>query len=261
MPVLPQRRPGRAFAHTPGASGSGHPHRSDGRPPQTPRGARFTGRHGGPGTTPPVPGLPYVRLRRLAVPVLAVLLFALVTWQVAAHGPLRVLDERAGRAAAASGAVPGSVAEFLADLGNTVVAVPVLAAAALWTGLRSPGARRWLPPLAAALAMAAVPALIVPLKAWIARPGPPTMGGDPGFFPSGHAATAAVAYGGAALLLLRRRRWPWAVGCVLLNAGVALGLVLRGYHWPLDVAGAWCLSAAVLWGLSCRIPGRPCPSP
>ncbi|MFE7338610.1 phosphoesterase, partial [Streptomyces fimicarius] len=33
-PGLPQRRPGRAFAHT-GASGSGTPHRSDGRPPHT----------------------------------------------------------------------------------------------------------------------------------------------------------------------------------------------------------------------------------
>ncbi|MDX3136361.1 phosphoesterase, partial [Streptomyces europaeiscabiei] len=38
----PQLRPGRALAHTTGASGSGSPHRSDGRPPQTPRGERHT---------------------------------------------------------------------------------------------------------------------------------------------------------------------------------------------------------------------------
>ncbi|MET9478334.1 phosphoesterase, partial [Streptomyces sp. NPDC002922] len=42
----PQHRPGRAIAHTTGASGSGTPHRSDGRSPQTPRGARQTD-HGG----------------------------------------------------------------------------------------------------------------------------------------------------------------------------------------------------------------------
>ncbi|MFD7431421.1 hypothetical protein ACFV6Z_30870, partial [Streptomyces sp. NPDC059818] len=53
---LPQRRPGCAFAHTTGASGSGTPHRSDGRPPHTPRGARHTGPAVRPGTTPPGAG-------------------------------------------------------------------------------------------------------------------------------------------------------------------------------------------------------------
>ncbi|MFI5997249.1 phosphoesterase, partial [Streptomyces sp. NPDC051362] len=51
---LPQLRPGRALAHTPGASGSGSPHRSDSRPPQTPRGARQSGPDGRP--RPPPPG-------------------------------------------------------------------------------------------------------------------------------------------------------------------------------------------------------------
>ena len=54
----PQLRPGRALAHTTGASGSGSPHRSDSRPPQTPRGARPSDLIGRPGTTPPVPGRP-----------------------------------------------------------------------------------------------------------------------------------------------------------------------------------------------------------
>lgn len=48
---LPQRRTGHAFAHP--------PHRSDGRPPQTPRGARQPDPGGRPGTIPPVPGRPY----------------------------------------------------------------------------------------------------------------------------------------------------------------------------------------------------------
>ncbi|MEU5052954.1 phosphatase PAP2 family protein [Streptomyces sp. NPDC021096] len=158
-----------------------------------------------------------------------------------------MLDERLGHAAADSRAVPSGLAELLADLGNTVVALPVLIAAIAWSVLRH---RRWKPALGAALAMAAVPALVVPLKMWIARPGPPVMapGAHDGFFPSGHAATAAVAYG-AAVLLLVRSRW-WAVCCGLLNVGVGLGLVWRGYHWPLDVVGAWCLSGLVLWVLA-----------
>ncbi|MFI9240911.1 phosphatase PAP2 family protein [Streptomyces sp. NPDC053079] len=156
-----------------------------------------------------------------------------------------MLDERLGHAATDSDAVPSGLAELLADLGNTVVALPVLIAAIAWSILRH---RRWKPALGAALAMAAVPALVVPLKMWIARPGPPVMapGAHDGFFPSGHAATAAVAYGAAGLLLCRSR-WL-TVAYVLLNAGVGLGLVARGYHWPLDVVGAWCLAGVVLSG-------------
>ncbi|MCQ8830202.1 phosphatase PAP2 family protein [Streptomyces malaysiensis] len=271
-PVLPQPRPGCALAHTTGASGSGSPHRSDGRPPQTPRGARHTGRHGGPGTTPPVPGPPTVHPPSaprapfraplalsapplaLIAPLVPIALLALCTWQIAAHGPLRTYDERLGRALAGS-AFPSPVAEFLADLGNTAVAVPVLAVAlgrAAWCARRAAEPRWWLPPLAAAVAMAVVPALVVPFKALIDRPGPPgPLSGESGFFPSGHAATAAVAYGAAALLLhpfLRPRlRRPLLVAVAVLNVAVAAGLVRRGYHWPLDTVASWCLCGPLLW--------------
>ncbi|MGW0958602.1 phosphatase PAP2 family protein [Streptomyces gelaticus] len=244
-PELPQRRPGRAFAHTTGASGSGTPHRSDGRSPQTPRGVRQTGPTGRPGTTPPVPGRPALFL----FPALLAL-FALTTWQVAADGPLRALDERTGRAVVGDG--PARPAEFLADLGNMQIALPVLGCAIVLAMVR--GARR--APLYAALAMGAVPALVVPLKAWIARPGPLT--DATGYFPSGHAATAAVAYGAAALLVAPylRRPWSWMmpVAAVLLTTATGIGLVLRGYHWPLDVLGSWFLCGMLLLplGLSCR---------
>ncbi|MEU7370584.1 phosphatase PAP2 family protein [Streptomyces hygroscopicus] len=100
--------------------------------------------------------------------------------------------------------------------------------------------------------MAAVPALIVPFKALVGRPGPPgPLAGETGFFPSGHAATAAVAYGAAALLLrphLRRRlRRPLLAAVAVLNLAVAVGLVRRGYHWPLDAVASWCLSGPLLW--------------
>ncbi|WP_341483537.1 phosphatase PAP2 family protein [Streptomyces endophytica] len=217
--------------------------------------------------------------------LLCALLFAALTWQVAAHGPLRTYDERLGRGIAGARHIPSWVAEFFADLGNTVVALPVLLGmvgllmVVGWVGWRSrrgdgatggPAGRWWLPPLAAGLALAAVPVLVVPLKLWLARPGPPRMagGGPDGFYPSGHAATAAVAYGVAALLLIRGRGpgagragrgargvLPVAVAttAVLLNLGVGVGLVRRGYHWPLDVLGSWCLAGVVLalWWAVC----------
>ncbi|MFH0242165.1 hypothetical protein ACGRHY_06905 [Streptomyces sp. HK10] len=81
-----------------------------------------------------------------------------------------------------------------------------------------------------------------------------------------------VAYGAVALLVLpcvrARPRWVrWAPPAVaaLVCAAVGAGLVWRGYHWPLDVLGSWCLGtpllAAVLAasGGSGRFPNRPDP--
>ncbi|MFE3604445.1 phosphoesterase, partial [Streptomyces goshikiensis] len=66
--------------------------------------------------------------------------------------------------------VPDAVTERLSDLGNIQVAVPVLALAMAYSVRRS---RAWAPALTAGLAMALVPALIVPLKEWRARPRAP----------------------------------------------------------------------------------------
>ncbi|MEE1740686.1 phosphatase PAP2 family protein [Streptomyces sp. BE147] len=239
-PGLPQHGPGRAFAHATGASGSGTSHRSDGRSPHTPRGARRTDPAGHPGTTPPVPGWPASPVVRMSV-LLGVL--ALITWQVLADGPLLGPDERIGRALAGRGSA--GFTDALSDLGNTQIALPVLACAIVLALVR--GARR--EPLYAALTMAAVPALVVPLKIWTDRQGPLTAA--TGYYPSGHTATAAVAYGAAALLLVpyAKRSWPMPVAAVLLTAATSIGLVLRGYHWPLDVVGSWCLSGVLLLAL------------
>ncbi|MFI7412313.1 phosphatase PAP2 family protein [Streptomyces sp. NPDC049627] len=250
-PRPPQLRPGRALAHTTGASGSGSPHRSDSRPPQTPRGARPSDPDGRPGTTPPVPGRPTSLFLLLGLLGLPALLFALITWQVVADGPLLDADAAASRALVH----PDRLSEFLADLGNAQVAVPVLAVTLFYAALRT---RRlagtdhwWLPAAAAAVLMALVPALIAPLKELIDRPGTPVVPPATGYYPSGHTATAAVAYGAAALLLL-----PWLrsasarrallVACAALNLGVGFGLVRRGYHWPLDVVASWCLCTVLL---------------
>ncbi|CAL9543739.1 hypothetical protein SUDANB58_04303 [Streptomyces sp. enrichment culture] len=182
--------------------------------------------------------------------MLPALLFALITWQVVADGPLVRADERLSRALVR----PDGFSELLADLGDVRVALPVLAAAlvrAAWRGRAAGAGRWWLPPLAGAAAMALVPLLIVPLKEWTARPGTPVVPPAVGYFPSGHTATAVVAYGGAVLLLLPRlrsaaaRRTLVATGAVLV-LGVSFGLVRRGYHWPLDVVASWCLGTVLL---------------
>ncbi|MFI0932175.1 phosphatase PAP2 family protein [Streptomyces sp. NPDC021019] len=257
-PGLPPRRPGRASAHT-GAFGSGTPHRSDGRPPHTPRGARRTDLAGHPGTTPPVPGWPApLVLRFLGLGLLAVL-FSLITWQVAVEGPLLRLDERVGGELFGYG--PAPLTQVLSDLGGLPVALPVLTCAvgyALWRGARRLA-------VYAALTMAAVPALVIPLKVATARQGPLTEAVN--YYPSGHTATAAVAYGASALVLLalprpswlREASWPRAwmtpVAAILLTTATGVGLVLHGYHWPLDVLAGWCLGPVVLaplWWVSCR---------
>lgn len=111
--------------------------------------------------------------------------------------------------------------------------------------------RWWLPPLAGAVLMAMVPVIVVPLKELIARGGTPAVPPGTGYYPSGHTATAMIAYGSAALLLL-----PWlrtvharralVLVCALLVACVSFGLVRRGYHWPLDVVASWCLGTVLL---------------
>ncbi|MCY0957135.1 phosphatase PAP2 family protein [Streptomyces sp. H27-H5] len=160
------------------------------------------------------------------------MLFALVTWQVLASGPLLVPDEEFSRAVV--GTVPDAATERLSDLGNVPVALPVLVLAMAYAARR--GRRR--AALAAGLAMIAVPALVVPLKEWTARPGPLEPWAA-GYFPSGHTATSLVAYVGAALLIAPYTRRPWPVPLALaLAALTAVGLILRGFHWPLDVVAS-----------------------
>ncbi|MCX4814235.1 phosphatase PAP2 family protein [Streptomyces sp. NBC_01239] len=250
-PGPPQLRPGRALAHTTGASGSESPHRSDSRPPQTPRGGRPTDPDGHSGTTPPVPGWPTSFFWLLLA--LPALLFAVITWQVAAEGPLLHLDARLSRALVH----PDRASELLADLGNIQVAVPVLVVALVyvgWRGRASGTDRWWSPPLAGAVLMALVSAIVLPLKELIARGGTPAVPPGTGYYPSGHTATAMIAYGSATLLLLPWLRPVYArralvIVCALLVACVSFGLVRRGYHWPLDVMASWCLGTVLLASL------------
>ncbi|MFM9609440.1 hypothetical protein DF268_37015 [Streptomyces sp. V2] len=191
-----------------------------------------------------------ISARLLAVPAL---LLALFTWQVADGGPLLRWDERLSSALRH----PDRFAELLSDLGNVQVALPVLLVVAgyvAWLGRRAGEPRWWGPAAAALAAMALVPLIVVPLKIWTDRPGTPAVPPATGYFPSGHTATAMIAYGGAVLVLLpwlaagRARRTAVGVAVVLV-AAVSYGLVRRGYHWPLDVLASWCLGAVLLGAL------------
>ncbi|MEQ8143147.1 phosphatase PAP2 family protein [Streptomyces sp. OP7] len=189
----------------------------------------------------------------MLLPAVPLVLFLLITWQVVVDGPLLDVDERLSNALVR----PDRASELLSDLGNVDVAVPVLVVvltAAAWR-LRATGVDRWwLPPAAGATAMVLVPVLVAPLKAWTDRPGTPAVPPATGYYPSGHTATAVVAYGAAALLLLPLLRSP-AVRrgllalCAALILGASYGLVRRGYHWPLDVVASWCLGALLLAGV------------
>lgn len=181
---------------------------------------------------------------------LPAVLFALITWQVVDRGPLLGVDRDVSHALLH----PDRASELLADLGNVGVAVPALAVVLAYAALRGRATgvdRWWAPPLAAAALMVVLPALVVPLKEWTGRHGTTAVPPGVGFFPSGHTATAMIAYGSGTLVLLPLLRTALArltvvAVCCALVLAVSFGLVRRGYHWPLDVVASWCLGAVLL---------------
>lgn len=121
---------------------------------------------------------------RLPAPLLALplLVFALLTWQVLADGPLLRADERVSRWLVR----PDRAGELLSDLGNVQVALPVLLIVAVYVARRgwTAGVARWWPaPLAALVCLALVPLVVVPVKNWTDRPGPPSTPRAPGTSP------------------------------------------------------------------------------
>ncbi|MER7708174.1 phosphatase PAP2 family protein [Kitasatospora sp. NPDC097605] len=207
------------------------------------------------------------------MPVVLGVLLVLLSWQVAVDGPLLGLDRWARHTVREArhtlhNALLDRLGEAFADLGAGSVAVPVLllgAVVAAGREFRAGFTRWWLPVPVAVLTAGLIPLLVVPAKAWFARPGPlglPLTADQWGWYPSGHTATATLGYGVAALLLARTAgpgaRRALAAGAALLAAGVGLGLVWSDYHWLLDVVASWCLGGLVLWALARRpLTGRP----
>ena len=114
--------------------------------------------------------------------------------------------------------------------------------------------RRWGPVLVAGVTVAGNGALTIALKEAVGRARPPLSGAlaaaDGYAFPSGHAATAAAAFGVMAFLCAGPMR-SWAgrmavcAGAAMLTTLVGISRVYLGVHWTTDVLGGWAFG--VLW--------------
>jgi membrane-associated phospholipid phosphatase len=190
------------------------------------------------------------------VPGALLCVFGLLTWQVVSHGPLTRFDVHARnaiqRAANSSGLHwLGPIGRGCADLGDQA---PAILGLLVTTGLAAWYARSWRPVLLA-VGAGVVLATVIPLKIWVARPGPGNAvlgNADLGFFPSGHTADAVCCYVTGAFLLgtfawtsrtARRLLSGLVVGLLVLTI---FGLLWSNYHWVTDILGSLCWCGAWL---------------
>lgn len=190
----------------------------------------------------------------LAVPALvALLVFALLTWQVTAAGPLVHLDvairDGLGGLTAAHPAVL-TAGRVCATAGTpTLVAILLAVVAGVLAFERHTGS----PVYRAAFALFLLGVTVLFMKGLIHRPGPdgqPPRGLN-GYFPSGHTASALTCYGTILLLLAAGRRRAvrgMLLGALaVIGALVGAGLLVCAYHWFSDVLASIALSFAILW--------------
>ncbi|MBS2962855.1 phosphatase PAP2 family protein [Actinocrinis puniceicyclus] len=195
-------------------------------------------------------------------PLLLLLGFGLLLWQVKAHGPVTRFDLRLRNGIQDDARDPSlswmyRPARGMADLGDQTIA---LSALFVTTAVALRATRSWRPALVAAAALAAL-ATVIPLKLWIDRPGPSrsTLGDAAlGFFPSGHTADAVLCYGTSALLLCvfvipharvrYRNLLPRAVSAAaaVLVLLTIFGLLWSNFHWLSDTLGSLCWCGAAL---------------
>lgn len=178
--------------------------------------------------------------------------FAFLAVDVAVGGPVSGLDVWIEHRV---GAHRTGLVEAVGGLGGLGVSAAVLAVSAIMTGHLS--WRVW-PVLIAVGNAGAMAVIVLGVKAVVGRSGPVyvTWSPDyPGFFPSGHTATAGVCLGTAAYLWAAFRRRPHrrisppAVGIalgLLVGAAVAVASVAGGYHWFSDVVGGLAVVGFVL---------------
>jgi undecaprenyl-diphosphatase len=141
---------------------------------------------------------------------------------------------------------PADVGTFLGET-VTGVTVALLAgvAVALWR-------RSWRPLLFVALAEAGIGAFYALATTLDPRQRPPVKILDPGLvadhsFPSGHTATAVVAYAGVVLLLRAyARAWRWALALLVVPVLVVLARLYQGAHHLTDVLTSLAYASAYL---------------
>jgi membrane-associated phospholipid phosphatase len=207
----------------------------------------------------PAPAGRAARLRPWLVTGGLLLVLAILTGNVLAHGPLISLDQHIRDAVQARATAPGwrwlnagrySPARLPTDLGRYYLAVPVLALTAAVLAVRRHTVR---PLVAAAIGVALLLATVIPGKILIGRVGPglTTVGAHGlGVFPSGHTTTACVCFSLATALIVAGRpgwaRWLAVAGLAVIWLLVGAALVWRDYHWFTDVAAGWALSALIV---------------
>lgn len=182
--------------------------------------------------------------------------FFVLLWQVLSHGFVTRVDVHV-RNGIQSAAHSSGFAWFFkigrgcADLGDrelSLACIVCVTAYAAWH------CRSWRPVVPAAAALVVL-ATVIPLKIWIARPGPgeAVLGdADLGFFPSGHTADALCCYGMSAFLLYlfvwqgRTARRALGGAATLLVVATMFGLLWSNFHWLSDVIGSVCWCGAWL---------------
>jgi undecaprenyl-diphosphatase len=180
---------------------------------------------------------------------------AVVTVDIVVGGPVSHLD---GQIRGAVQPRPDSAPWWLsavAELGDLRFAIPIVGIVAL---VASQYAWRPWPAAFAVGAFAGVELAVLGLKAAVGRDGPGVSAGRegyPGYFPSGHAATASAIVA-IALFTLHGlgllRLPPAAILETCVAAGAAIGAlagfraVIGDTHWASDVVGGIVLSTAVL---------------
>jgi membrane-associated phospholipid phosphatase len=197
---------------------------------------------------------PRLARNEVVVLVLAGVLLALITADVMSGGLLAYLDENVRDATMPSDGAPTwtRVVGILGNVGvagTTTLVVAIVTMQVTW---------RWWPGVLVAGQLAATGLVVVGLKYLVGRPAP---GGGidvpaedyPGYFPSGHTATAAVCVGAVVYLLstwrggsLARARRRGLVAGAVAGVVVAVSTVLGGFHWFSDAAAGLVIGAAVL---------------
>lgn len=182
--------------------------------------------------------------------------FFVLLWQVLSHGVVTRVDVHVRNAVQSAAHSSGlswfyRIGRGCADLGDrqfSLLCIVCVTAYAAWH------CRSWRPVVPAAAALVVL-ATVIPLKLWIARPGPgEAVLGDAslGFFPSGHTADAVCCYSMSAFLLYlfvwqgRTARLALGGGATLLIVATMFGLLWSNFHWLSDVIGSLCWCGAWL---------------
>jgi undecaprenyl-diphosphatase len=198
--------------------------------------------------------LPALSPRERTVALSAAALLALVTADVAVGGYLTHLDGQIR-----DFAQPGSMSapwwlSAAGEVGDLRVAMPLLAVAAIVACQYS--WRLW-PAVFAVSTFAAVELAVLALKWAVGRPGPGVWAdrpGYPGYFPSGHSATAATLVAVIAFIAVRvvaghgrSSRLPDVCAVAGIVAGLLAGAraVVGDTHWTSDVVGGLLLYTAI----------------